>query len=1002
MKKLFLSFIMVMMCLCNICFAQEINEVAEILMYRQTAVSADNYLSENSNAKSLLKDYDRVNIFSSGDTTIQMILPAFAEINDNSTNEVATILDDALLQEYLASFQYLPTKQAELTEIANQVRNLYRRARLNYIYYGADGSIFIDEGNRVAGAIGPNMAGLSDIYVLNDAYNISGNTVEFDSISGKVLLWQDESGNPILVYDVFLSQKNNNGNINNPANGFGNNGNTSMSGSGNGGNTSTSGAGNKGTNPSGGSVINGIDTSEMQPVVYNTAPDVNQYADWEFPAYDEARSAEFKVVEHCWGEDSHLPQNLIDMESNWGEIVLSIGYNVNFTYQFNLASYYAQDTEEKENEALYLLTEHNKKLFIEEIFEDVVEDIRITGTDRDGNEYVDENATMTARQEAWDKLDEVVWQIRNYYGKIDVIAENYNPKEWYVYNEYITDLDNRIFVQNNEGKLFGIKTDKYNDVFKQHDLGGGMTDIINSSEEGIRQYRFAGGTGEIGNFYLCENCSLCDDGCGQFVASGKDPDSVLLLYFSKYCAEHACRFVWEWQVDPNNSPDCEGLKCRERRLDGFDYCADHKCRICAAGIVGVSIVDATAFADQRDTGSKNRERYSNYCVDHKCMAFSCQEARLNIDTTGVADSNANVTSPLYCAEHNCRCNVVIDGEGRICNNPVSKAAYEQTLRMICQTHLDNLSAFNGSGMNKFPPKMGICAQCGAFTSIYFNGTKCNSCLKANFYAEAQNDLELQIAIRVAKAMAGLDGNNHLDKNSTGLLVNICDKNGNVLYPNVNLATWRAQESGLYYSETKNGQTYMGYGLNCTDAALNVLARVFDDANATLVLSEKGRELTVADEYIVQDVVTGEVYSMANLENRGSCMIWDRWEDNRDSLGTYGMVDIWPENGSAQEQVEALNSCISYNTNTKERHTAFNTGRDITYTIDGVTYQGKVFTSYGTGNGVGDNTYAPAQYSLYAKDNTIYKVNFKVSASGELEIDSYRQYYAKVITACDFV
>ena len=70
-----------------------------------------------------------------------------------------------------------------------------------------------------------------------------------------------------------------------------------------------------------------------------------------------------------------------------------------------------------------------------------------------------------------------------------------------MYRSYLNDLDNSVFAQTVNGDLIGIKTNKYNDVFTQHDLGRGMTDIINSVENGVRQYRLA----EC-NFYLCENC----------------------------------------------------------------------------------------------------------------------------------------------------------------------------------------------------------------------------------------------------------------------------------------------------------------------------------------------------------------------------------------------------------------------------------------------------------------------------------------------------------------
>lgn len=281
---------------------------------------------------------------------------------------------------------------------------------------------------------------------------------------------------------------------------------------------------------------------EIESEIYDVVEDINQYGGWEFKSFF-ARSAEFEVVGKCWGEDPHVDQKKAELNKSIGEmsLIINLGKNGTFKYDFNLQENYAQDTEKKDHEALYLLTYHNYQQFVQNIFiEQVIEKIYFVYYDEHGREHKDTASIEYARRMAWLRLGTLTNEIRAKYGKIDVVVRNDQIKEFYVINTHLTDLENKIFTERRKGELFEIKTDKYNDVFTWHSLGGGMTDIINSADfssraPNKRQYRL-----KEENFYLCEGCSKCEE-CSALVAYGEE-DTEQGWYLSKFCAEHACFF----------------------------------------------------------------------------------------------------------------------------------------------------------------------------------------------------------------------------------------------------------------------------------------------------------------------------------------------------------------------------------------------------------------------------------------------------------------------------
>ena len=646
MKKIFVYFLVACFCLTNFTYA-----VGTVLLNPIGEVSAEWYSADeinNVNAENLLTIEEQKTInFRSGETGVQFDLSPFVEAS--SSEIVGEYFDDDSVMKIIEkqveelSEEAAEKKANELISITNQLRALYRK-------------VVITDSEVQSG----------EYYVLN--------TQNLDEKSGNLILGVGENDEWKLLYTGESENANGQDSM------------VTFGGSSAGNSSGGSSAGNF----SGGDSNSTESTAPKVPEnfveeTYAEAEDINQYADWEFPAYDDARSAEFKVVEKCWGEDPHEAQDQMNLEIEGKKVVLTIGYNVNFTYTFNLAGYYAQDTEEKENEALYVLTEHNKKKFIEDIFNDIVNRIRITTTDRYGREIEDSNATITARQEAWEKLDDAVSEIRENYGKIDVVAENYEPKEYYVQNEFLGDLENTVFAEKEKGKLMGIKTDEYNDIFKQHEIDAERFDVINSKispdQANKNQYRFS-----EGNFYLCQGCSKCEI-CGGKVACGDD-DGDILVYFSKYCAEHACRFVWNWEVDPTNSgPTREGLKCREKGEGANLYCYPHTCSMCEEAIVGVSTIPMVTATtpDVRDTGAKDIGRYSYYCAEHKCRAVDCRTFRRSQNTTQTEDSESIVHSPLFCLAHESLC--------VLCNETlVTKKMYEDAGGALVCTNCQGVSS----------------------------------------------------------------------------------------------------------------------------------------------------------------------------------------------------------------------------------------------------------------------------------------------------------------------
>lgn len=997
MKKLWILFFTMTIFLFNTSFAVILNPVNTVDVKFLSAAEIDSYMaSAGDGAVDVALQNDETVIFSSGDSNIILMLSPVVELqlpagmNDIRNSNIGGFFDDAVVAELVnqqtanLSTDMAIKKQAEIIDIVNQIRSNYRRMNFTNVIDGSSTILIF--------ALNPSSV-KSDITAIN-LDMVSGNLIygigsdetgsdETGSYESKHLFivsnLNDDSGTLPIVPEQ----------------------------------TIPTGSSNSGSTGSGGSTPVWNPSEENGVIVtYKDAVDKNLYKN-EFQSYDNARSAELKVIEHCLGNDcAVVPENIMptkDVFFNKVELDTRVK-----NYNFVLKDYYAQDTEKTADDALQLLTDHNLKEFKKTFENEVINRINITKINENGKEVKDSAATKAARQEAWNSLDNVVEYVRSYYGKIEVVTEGYNPKDFYVCKTYLQDLDNTVFAEDLEGNLLGIKTDEFNDIFHTNDLGDLRINVVNSKEAPLQENKLQYRLSE-GNFYLCRNCSVCDENaCEGLVACGFD-DSELGLYVSKYCADHACCYVWDWEVDPTNDGSTyEGLKCIDRLVDGYSYCAEHRCNYagCINGIVGISTSDAVAAYNARATGSADRTDYSDYCATHKCMAFKCIDQRIGDDTTPRSDLYGNMISYLYCENHAGHCNVVIDAFGTICNNPVSETAYEAYGRMICETHLSEVKSY-GNGINDNPPRIGICSNCGGFLPIYFGGTMCNSCMQQLFYANAQNDLDLQMAILQAKAQRGVQGNGWLNKKSFGLYVDVYDaETGELVHQDASLAMWRAQQSGLYYSKVENGQKYIGYGLNCADSALNILARTFDDANASLTLDNyRGTQLGVSKKYIVVDKTTGEKYELADLESKGSCIVWDNIEGSSSAYNTAvkasGLTNIWTYSSVAAEQISEMNNCIAFNTDgskngSSSRHTTYNTGRDVDFSYNGQSFSGKLFMSYGQGAGGDGDTHAPDIVSFVENNGEVYRAVFSVDANGSLYVTKFSSYQGTLNSACAFV
>jgi len=653
MKKMFIGLMITLLYFSNIALAEGLEAVKEIDVYFLENAEMDTYLAKNTEALNgnLVNEDVYTKFFTSGNTRIQLTLPMI--VGEFQNSNISNYFNDEYIMQLVESqtqnmtLEEKTIKQGELIEIINQIRNCYRK--LN----------FLNVENTVIPCYALN---LSSLYETEDT-----TITNLDVLNGNLVFGINQDNVSILLNVADLSELPDSV--------------TSDS------LTNDSAGGATGGSSGGGSSNNSntTNTQQNQPtVVQKVYEDLNKYqGEHEFAAED-VRSAEFSVIAHCW-ECGKGYNNIITEDTTDVKLATS-----KKTYTFTYHPNYAQDTVMEFDDALALLTDYNFEKFKEKFKEEVIDQIWIEMTDSRGNRVVNPTATNEARKKEWDKLEDIKEVIRSRYTKIDVIVAEGVIRQFYVRDDFMKDIKNTVFSQDEGEKLIAIKTDQYNDVFTQETIARGGGIVKPSIAIGKMQYLLNDPNGE--NFYLCDACSKCKKGCSKYVAFGDDANETGIgIYFSKYCEDHACKFVWEYLADSGNVGDqYEGLQCKDAWTTEKKLCDTHTCDSCSAAIVGVSAVDARAKVTSRKTGSASLDDYSKYCNLHKCMAKNCKEARLNSDDTVDSDNSQQLALNAYCSKHNNGCNVYVPSKGDSCGNPVTATEDGKVSAMICDMHLNSV------------------------------------------------------------------------------------------------------------------------------------------------------------------------------------------------------------------------------------------------------------------------------------------------------------------------
>lgn len=321
-----------------------------------------------------------------------------------------------------------------------------------------------------------------------------------------------------------------------------------------------------------------------------------------------------------------------------------------------------------------------------------------------------------------------------------------------------------------------------------------FADVSDDSLQGLAFYedRLVDGTISVYRFLLaCNSCSTCER-CieieyaqiNTYVAYGEIPE----FYLSRGCPIHSCCFVYDYPVALPDEYEC--IKCPDLKLEGEKYiaCEDHTCRrwlehsdyrenfapqSCTRVVAGRAINDTSSGAKLiRYTGQVDEGvsivngkliiidgGYSDYCVNHMCNSFFCNEPREDAESYAAKyDKQSDmVTMPNeYCSAHKGGCRVVnpymgqlqykgreatagaaIEQiqqailEGRLfqCNNPVKKSYYAfiQPDAMICEDCYNKMSRKELNSKNNYFD-VGTCPNCGELGVNKFRGKIGNNCV----------------------------------------------------------------------------------------------------------------------------------------------------------------------------------------------------------------------------------------------------------------------------------
>lgn len=250
-----------------------------------------------------------------------------------------------------------------------------------------------------------------------------------------------------------------------------------------------------------------------------------------------------------------------------------------------------------------------------------------------------------------------------------------------------------------------------------------FTDVESKSLGGLMYYPNKIISGDTRQYFIvCNECSTCErceteryDKLNTYVAYGEIPK----FYLSRGCQIHSCCFVYDYPVV---LPDTfEGVKCPDLKKEGDKYpaCEAHTCKrwlehsdyreafapqTCLKVVAGVIMAGTEAgIKEVRYNGPVDEGLiqfngrltiidggYSEYCANHMCNAFFCENPRENSESySSKYDKNKNaVTMPnKFCSAHKLGCKVVCNYN----NQPKEKVATvgETIIEQIKKDKLEN-------------------------------------------------------------------------------------------------------------------------------------------------------------------------------------------------------------------------------------------------------------------------------------------------------------------------
>lgn len=337
-----------------------------------------------------------------------------------------------------------------------------------------------------------------------------------------------------------------------------------------------------------------------------------------------------------------------------------------------------------------------------------------------------------------------------------------------------------------------------------------FTDVASKSLSGSMYYPKAVVAGDTLQYFIaCNECSTCErcetSNYGKFntyVSYGEIPE----FYLSRGCQLHSCCFVHDYPVV---LPDeFEGIKCPELKIEGdaFPACEAHTCKrwlehsdyrrtfhpqSCLKVVAGTMMAGTESggkevrYNGPVDTGVIEaggleivNGGYSEYCANHMCNAFFCDNPREDSESYAVKYSktkNEVSMANKYCSDHKLGCKVVCNyslqptekvggigetiveqvrkdqkqGKFSFCGQTVTQSfySYNQPDAMICEGcyGLMGKGKLNSSSGKKSLDVVSKCPHCGSSGISVFatlTGSKwCAPCIDLKQYGVLHRNMD---------------------------------------------------------------------------------------------------------------------------------------------------------------------------------------------------------------------------------------------------------------------